>query len=749
VKSSSLQWSEEQSDIFWWFHEGTGNLVVEAYAGTGKTTTIKQAFEHALESHMLYAVFNKKNQREAEAKITDHRVDVKTLHSVGFRFIKGMWPNAKPDDEVESDRAKSCLRDGSPKDIAALCRLVAFVKNMCIHPHVSDIQRIIQEQDIQWTRDADLLWVKAEEVLNLSKERDKAGRISFNDMVWLPVAMDWVKPRYDLVVIDEAQDMNLPQLTMAMRASRGRIVVVGDSRQAIYGFRGAVQNAMAMMKVKLKAHTLSLTTTYRCPKSVVAVAQETVPAYKAAPTAPEGKVESINEAKMHATIKVGDAILSRLNAPLMPTALSLLRKDIPARIEGRDIGKQLVGMVKSMRAKSVPHFIEKVETWQAKQIQRLEGTKNSDKKLEQVADVAATLKALAEGATSVGDIERRITNLFQDTDENSAPAVVLSSVHKAKGLEWGRVFLLSETFRNKTVEEQNIYYVAVTRAMKELYMVGGVGSKSVAKSDGAQPTLNLSPTQEFGSSHSITEGVALAEASALLAQEDKEFWKYESCISGQIWRSPGSIFIFSGKRYMSIRLNRSGCSAICVDRTKEVSYKSGNEKSVERWPREITVSGQMDKGDLVEKVEDVEKFLAERRSGSAGTNQQTGETESDGLMGKKANNELPTKGRATYIHQLKTKGTDKQKALELVQSKFSCTPGLFKKIWDRSARGEGEGKKSSPPPRKGAKGGKAPAKGAKAATKAPPRKVAPKTAPEATNATSSEPTAPNNEEGAE
>ena len=84
-----MNWSDEQIAIFNWYASGTGNVVVEALAGTGKTTTIKEAFTyvHPDVTSILYAVFNKRNQKEAEAKITDPRVDVKTLHSLGYSFM--------------------------------------------------------------------------------------------------------------------------------------------------------------------------------------------------------------------------------------------------------------------------------------------------------------------------------------------------------------------------------------------------------------------------------------------------------------------------------------------------------------------------------------------------------------------------------------------------------------------------------------------------------------------------------------
>ncbi|MDE2106455.1 MAG: UvrD-helicase domain-containing protein, partial [Patescibacteria group bacterium] len=348
-----MNFSPEQLAIFAHFRSGAGNLTIRARAGTGKTTTIKAAFEHAPEARILYAVFNKRNQKEAEEKIQDPRVEVKTLHSLGYAFIKRVWKNARPDDEVETDRilrAVPQFRDDR-EAIASILKLVGFAKNTCVQADKNKLNEICEAQDIEPQFIEDAL-----KVLEFSKQPDPQGRISFNDMVWLPVAMGWVRPWYNLVCIDEAQDMNLPQLMMARVASSGRVIVVGDDRQAIYDFRGAVQDGMGMMIVTLRASELGLTTTYRCPKSVVRIAAEIVPDYKAADSAPEGEVGSVPDVS---SAQIGDAILSRLNAPLMPLALSLLRKNIPARIEGRDIGRQLIGMVRTMKAKSVPHFIER------------------------------------------------------------------------------------------------------------------------------------------------------------------------------------------------------------------------------------------------------------------------------------------------------------------------------------------------------------------------------------------------------
>lgn len=477
---SNVVWSDEQNAIFEWFRAGAGNLVVQARAGTGKTTTIKQAFSFAPEQgQLLYAVFNKKNQREAQEKITDARVTVRTLHSLGYFFIKQVWADAQPDDAVEAARLDEVAGNLHDDVASAILKLVGFCKNLCVNiPSVNEALEILDARGIAVSDEFAAEWTDAKlaktavAVMRASLERDNRGRVSFNDMVWLPVAAGWVKPTFELAVVDEAQDMNMPQLMMAERACKGRICIVGDDRQAIYGFRGAASDGMHLMKQRLNAQTLGLTVTYRCPRTVVALAQEIVKDYSAAPAAPEGEVLDMELDKALEGLQVGDAVLSRLNAPLMSIALSLLRRGISARIEGRDIGKQLVGMVRKFRAKSVPHFLEKVASWCDKQTRRIEasGGKHVQSKVELVNDQALTLIAVAEGCENVDAIITRITSLFEDSDSARKPAVVCSSVHKAKGLEWDKVVILSSTFRHKSPEgeEANIFYVAVTRAKKTL-----------------------------------------------------------------------------------------------------------------------------------------------------------------------------------------------------------------------------------------------------------------------------------------
>ncbi len=481
----TTQWSGQQEQIFNEFANGTSNFVVEARAGTGKTTTIKEGISRAPETKKCYLAFNKKNVVEAKAKITDPRVQVMSLNSLGYKFVLGAWGSVKTDDNVEWDRinaAGSKFKNFSRSVGSVVHKVVAFAKNTKPFAKLTDLvemagSRGFEPSDEDEAAGWSLLSIceVAATVLEMSKV--KSAIISFNDQLWLPVALGFAKPWFDLVCIDEAQDMNATQLLLAQAACKkgGRVVLVGDPRQAIYGFRGADVRGMERLKTELKAKAFSLTITYRCPKAVVAIAAQLVPDYQAADSAPEGVVKMSNKTATLNEVKPNDAIISRKNAPLMGLCLALLRKGTPARIEGRDIGRMLLSITQSFKAKTVETFLEAVVTWGDLKMKRAMTHKNAEQLIETIADQVETLQAVAEDAKSVFEIETRLNNLFSDTDSNPRPAVVLSSTHKAKGLEYDRVFLLESTFSphwtSDINEESNIKYVAITRAKKELTWV--------------------------------------------------------------------------------------------------------------------------------------------------------------------------------------------------------------------------------------------------------------------------------------
>ena len=504
-------WSLEQQDIFEWFRtskvvlnahsvdptcEIVEHLVVRARAGTGKTTTIVKGVGFAPEQRILVGAFNKRNAEELTARLSqvNPRAVAKTFHSIGFGCVQRFWSGVRVD-EKRSDRLSRAdwLTEKVCGGIApdAIKKLVSRLHTISreIAPHASqpgDLKQIAVtfecEPDDAWetTRfNLDYVEAKALEAMELAASTKPVETgIDFADMIFLPVRNGWMMKSWDLVVIDEAQDMTVAQLELARGVCRGRVCVVGDDRQAIYAFRGADADSLDRLKAELGAAELGLTTTYRCGHAIVRLATEIVPDFRAGASNPEGIISSILDdstyTNLRKSITVGDFLLSRVNAPLVAVAMSLLRSGVRARIAGRDIGTGLKVIIrrlaKGSAAHSIPQLIARINAWETKDVARYTAAKREDK-VALVRDQADTLITLTDGAKNVHDVEARIDALFTDDGLGQAGVVTCSSVHRAKGLEANRVFILGDTLRNHTTEEMNIQYVAITRAKRELVFV--------------------------------------------------------------------------------------------------------------------------------------------------------------------------------------------------------------------------------------------------------------------------------------
>lgn len=475
--------SSQQQAIFNWFREGKGNLIVRARAGTGKTTTIIEGIDHAPERKILLAAFNKKIAVELSDRLNNPAAEAKTLHALGFGYVLRNWNGTQVDDQRGVRLARMAVTDDVPDDIVRLiARLASRCKNTCPTPSVEDVISEAEDANMEPDEmyeengyDKRFIAGRVLEAMRLAcKERD--GTIDYDDMVFMPVRNGWVMGKYDLVVIDESQDLSMTQLAFAQRlcTKNGRIVVVGDDRQAIYGFRGADSRSMERLKRELNATELGLTITYRCPKKVVELAKCIVSDYEAAPDAPEGTVERMSRQTMISSALPGDFILSRKNAPLAGACLSLLRAGKRAKVEGKDIGKTLITLVNSFNARTVPQFLTRLRSWKQKEFaraQKLDESKRSVR-VELIADQAEALEVLVEGLSGMKELRARINDLFSDTLEQGGQGhIICSSVHKAKGRERDNVFLLESTFTSKNIEESNIRYVAITRAKKRLVWV--------------------------------------------------------------------------------------------------------------------------------------------------------------------------------------------------------------------------------------------------------------------------------------
>lgn len=490
--------SKKQTTIFAWFAAITTtvieHLVVRARAGTGKTSTICEALTYIPKGlTILVCAFGKDIQLELEARLKGvSGVTVKTIHALGLGFVMKFWPGVKVG--YGSDRADDLANrvcgmrapDAIKKLVAKLC-----TQGRLMAPHakvLGDLTTVAIEfecePDEQWEEmgfNLEYVEARALEAMELAaSEKPLKTGIDGADMIFLPVRNGWLRKTYDVVVVDEGQDMNACQLEIAQGVCKGRLVVVGDDRQAIFGFAGADSGSLDRLKKELSATELPLNVTYRCGRAIVAEAARYVPDFEAGPNNPEGLVRYAPMANLFTEAGPGDFILSRVNAPLVSVAMRLLRSGKRTRIAGRNIGSGLVILVRKMKGRSVPELLSKIEAWATKTNARheaqLSSATNGRKKtiaakMEAVLDQAEMLTSLADGAKNVAEVEARIVALFTDDGLGDKGMIVCSSVHKAKGKEADRVFILRDTLRETTEEEVNITYVAITRAKNELVWV--------------------------------------------------------------------------------------------------------------------------------------------------------------------------------------------------------------------------------------------------------------------------------------
>jgi superfamily I DNA/RNA helicase len=300
--------------------------------------------------------------------------------------------------------------------------------------------------------------------------------------------------------VDETQDLNRCQIELILRSitPRGRIVCVGDPKQAIYRFRGADERAIDVLVDRLHAKRLYLSVTYRCARSIVDFVKATTPGladpqipasgFEPRPGAPLGMVETHQTMeRLEREAKPGDFILSRTNAPLVRLTLMFLRRGVRATMLGRDIGDALVRVVEQAIEKGVGDIPALIKWIDERAQKRIDAAMASEPPRIDAADAAAderaAILAFCEDASSPREVLSKMQAVFEDPvadtmEEKAREAakwdsrITLSSTHKAKGLERDRVWMLAYTYRKRpSVEEDNLWYVACTRAVNHLIQI--------------------------------------------------------------------------------------------------------------------------------------------------------------------------------------------------------------------------------------------------------------------------------------
>ena len=508
--------SPYQEKIFEFIVHGNGNAVISAKAGSGKTSTCVTAIKLIKpKNKVMFLVFNKSIAEELSQKLKDYpNVEVRTSHSLGFAIIRKNVEGEVELDEFKYRRyIKSNISELTTIDVTltknqlynyieSICALVDFAR-FNLAQTAEEVKSLAVKYDVPIFFDECDVVIKV-----LEWGKTELNSIDYADMVWLPVELSMNARAFqkDFIFIDECQDQSLMSIELFLKCfKRGtRFIAVGDEDQCINTFCGSSEEAFQYMKDYPKTSQFDLPICYRCPKTVVELAKTLVPDIECREDAPKG---DIIEKCWTSSLRSGDMVLCRSKAPLLKVYTKLLRKGIQCHIKGQDIGTNLKKLIEEVdieelntNLKSDGVFVRLYDNLFEirNKLMESKGLDYQDATLTNYItnsyDMIKALTVLAENYTTKTELLSHIDEIFDETREG----VILSTIHKAKGLEADNVYILCNSSMPSSLAkkewekkaEQNLIYVAYTRAKKKLGFISEEEIKPFGVSQGEDKILN-------------------------------------------------------------------------------------------------------------------------------------------------------------------------------------------------------------------------------------------------------------------
>lgn len=484
------------------------DMVVKARAGAGKTHTLRAFAEKRPRARFLYIVFNKENAKEARDKFPDN-VEAATSHSIawtkggmGKQFGAKMSGGLRPRDVAQEFRSQGMTMAQAKATIDVVSRFCSSAAK-----RVSDVSCDLGSNDLKTKIDAQRamgmaasasLFRQLSVVEGKEKQMRKAvpnaarlwdrmcdprsetrmthdGYLKLYSMVGAPLG------GYDCLLFDEAQDANPATIDILNRSPIGNRVSVGDDYQAIYGFRGSV-NALAMLEARGGVESCTLTQTWRFGPEI-AEAANTVLRACGEPAVlvgmgRQGHLMSAKEIMQKASSARGaTAVLTRGNIAALLHAL-----ETPGLVHfaGGGSGQyrgELIEDVYRLRYREDVGAIRNPDVRFCESFDQLAQYAEDTQDVDLLSSIEFVEKTKTRTLEELTNIRKR-----EVTDGRHAD-IILSTVHRSKGLEWDNVvlgdFKMSvDDFRDAATlairmgrplpmdvqQEINLLYVGATRA---------------------------------------------------------------------------------------------------------------------------------------------------------------------------------------------------------------------------------------------------------------------------------------------
>lgn len=447
MANSNFTPSKYQLALFDAIKNSNSNIVLEAVAGSGKTTSLLQALNYIPSNKKVqFLAFNKAIVEKLKLECRRPNTWIRTLHSAGFSVMMKTYGS-----KLDNYKYRRFLNDSiyllssqitidTPQEDTnqyktRVCKLI----DLCRVELADTLEKI---QEVALFHGVDLEYDEAEvclKLMNWGKEPNQCKLIDYTDMIWLPVVRDLKTDVFDVNMIDESQDLGNCQRTLALRMvnpNGGRFIAVGDARQAINIFAGSNSESLNLFKEFPNTISLPLSICYRCSKAIIEKAKEIVPQIEASPNAIEGEVVDVDSL---AGLKKGDMVLCRVNASLVSVAMKYIAAGIGCYVKGKDIGKSLITLVRKTKTSDLTQMFNilgnelyKMQVTISKKEKITMEEAKSDTRFINLEDKVNCIEAISVGCRDTKELIDEIDKLFQDDEENS---ICFSSIHKSKGLE--------------------------------------------------------------------------------------------------------------------------------------------------------------------------------------------------------------------------------------------------------------------------------------------------------------------------
>lgn len=494
-----MEFSKEQKDIFDYAEHGILNLIVQAVAGAGKTTTLIECANRIDSGKTILLLAHNRSTRDTlKTKIGDRKnVRVYTLHGLAWRmFTEHFEFTPVIDDDKYRKYINANIDLISTDEYNELNRPSKLVYKSNVFDLLNKARHNLKQSEKEIkklaTKKYGMTLVADEckfvsEVLKWGLTQTQV--VDYQDLLWFPSEFGYFTKKYlaDIIMLDEAQDASIAQQDVVSRCFKRntRLFSFGDKDQTINSWAGSDTEAFEHLKdasmFRRDSMELPLTTNYRCGKKIIEYAKKyTKNNIHAREDAQDGVVRmdvSLSETKD------GDMILCRNIAPLMDVYRRCVALGKRVYFRGEELGKNLKMSADCSDGETIAEMVTSMKkrlifTWDL--LSSEDGVDKREAMMNPMVisqlDTIKTMENLPKTVETRSDLEKFINDIFS---EEGREGIQLSTIHRAKGLEADNVFVICPSLLPSRLavldwqieEEKHLQYVMCTRPKNELNFV--------------------------------------------------------------------------------------------------------------------------------------------------------------------------------------------------------------------------------------------------------------------------------------